>query len=167
MKRPTSDETWLEVSEVIALRSRCHRAKHAAVIVDATGRIVSSGYNGPPEGFLIAPGGEYGDCRDWCRRAKDAVAGRPASANYDNCPSVHAETNAIAHADRTAVVGGTLYVNGACCMTCTKLVANSGVSRVVMKIKASQSYRDHEKTITFLMACGIDVETEFISDGSG
>ena len=160
MTRPTEDETWLDVCEVIAARSRCHRAKHAATILDSSGRVVSSGYNGPPADFPA----ETDDCRDWCPRAQRASAGDPASGNYDDCPAVHAETNAIAHADRTSVVGGTLYVNGTCCMTCTKLVANSGVARVVMKIKQSQMYRDHGATLNFLHKCGIDVETVYVDE---
>lgn len=158
--RPTEDATWLDTCEVVARRSKCHRAKHAAIILDDSGRVVSSGYNGPPEGYPT----DTDDCRDWCKRAQRAVAGDPASSNYDDCPSVHAETNAIAHADRTAVIGGTLYVNGACCMTCTKLVANSGIKRVVMKIKRSQAYRDHWATIGFLRTCGLMVETEFVDE---
>lgn len=162
MPRPSIDETWLEVTEVIAQRSKCTRAKHACVIVAADGRIESSGYNGPPRGFETRRllGGED-DCGSFCAYSQQAKLGY--TGNYDDCPAVHAETNAIAHVDRTRIEDGTLYVNGSCCMTCAKLVANSGVSRVVMKVKASQSYRDYRKTIDFLDDCGVHV-TEVDTD---
>jgi dCMP deaminase len=146
--RPTVDETWLGVCEVIAQRSRCSRAKVGTVIIAADGRIESSGYNGPPHGY---PTVHTSDCVHFCAYARDQSLG------YDACPSVHSETNAIAHVDRTRIAGGTLYVSSSCCMTCAKLVANSGVWRVVMKIKKSESYRNFQSSIEFLKSCGIKV----------
>lgn len=149
--RPSKDRTWLEVCEVISRQSKCSRAKHGSVIIAEDGRIESSGYNGPPHGF---DEGDSEDCSTFCPYSQSTVY----TGNYDDCPAVHAETNAIAHVDRTRIVGGTLYVNGSCCMTCAKLVANSGVSRVVMKVKASQGYRDHSKVSEFLRKCGLTLE---------
>jgi dCMP deaminase len=151
--RPTVDETWLGVCEVIAQRSRCSRAKVGTVIIAADGRIESSGYNGPPRGYDPVTLDE--SCSSFCAYAKNPA--KWSNGNYDACPSVHSETNAIAHVDRTRIAGGTLYVSSSCCMTCAKLVANSGVVRVVMKIKKSQSYRDYEGSIEFLKSCGIEV----------
>jgi dCMP deaminase len=153
--RPSIDDTWLEVCEVIAQRSRCSRAKVGCVIIANDGRIESSGYNGPPRGYETV---HTDNCMHFCEYARDQSLG------YDSCPSVHAETNAIAHVDRTRIAGGTLYVSSSCCMTCAKLVANSSVARIVMKIKGSQNYRDVKSSLEFLRACGINVTEVYADD---
>lgn len=142
----------MEVAEVVSRRSRCSRAKVGAVVVAADGIIESTGYNGPPSGFPATTS----DCLDFCTYAQNPQ--RYVNGNYDACPSVHAETNALAHVDRTRVTGGTLYVNSSCCMTCAKLVANSGVERVVVKIRTAESYRNWDSVYNFFRTCGVQVQ---------
>lgn len=123
MRRPTKDETFLAVAKVIGARSLCESRKVGAVIVDRNGRIVATGYNGPPAGF------EHGNapCAEWCERRQKRAH---ASPDYRACPSVHAEMNALLYADRAAVEGGTLYITHPPCVDCSKVIANSGVSEV-------------------------------------
>ncbi|MCA1807699.1 MAG: dCMP deaminase family protein [Actinobacteria bacterium] len=149
MQRPDWDEIWLEVAEAVASRSLCVRAQVCAVIVDTHHRMVSTGYNGPPAGFdhWNAP------CDQWCNRASyPDVPGM-------HCASVHAEANALIASDRSRWQGGTMYVTKHPCWECAKLIANSGLDRLVVKpSKPTPDGHHSEGTYDFLEECGITVE---------
>ena len=149
MHRPSWDETWMNVAQSVALRSRCSRAQIGAVVVSKDQRISSTGYNGPAATFSYA-----GECIEWCPRAQGVV---PLDNLYDACPSIHAEANALLYVDRSRVEGGTIYITDVACLQCAKLVSNSGVSRVVMKISSNAAHRKPEETIIYLQNCGIEV----------
>jgi dCMP deaminase len=146
------DDTWMEVAHVVALRSLCTRAQVGCVITDATNRIVATGYNGPPTGFDH----KGKQCTAWCTRALNDVSPK---ADYSDCPSSHAESNAFMAADRSAWQGGVLYVTGHVCAGCTKLIANSGLSRIVVQPdERPRVYRDSENSYRFIRQMGIGVE---------
>lgn len=151
MRRHWSD-AWLAVAVIIGERSRCDMRQVGAVIVSADNSYTCVGYNGPPRGF-DAPNGST--CQDWCPRA---IAGRQ-TRDYDNCVSAHAEMNALVRADRSRILGGTMYSSSSMCWDCGKVVANSGVSNVVMLLDPERDkHRDPERTIEFLRDCGLSVE---------
>lgn len=146
------DETWMLVAQVMSRRSLCTRARVGAVIVSADHRIVATGYNGPPRGFnhMDAP------CTSWCKRS---AGNNPKAADYSDCPSSHAESNAFMAADRSAWQGGTLYVTGHVCAGCTKLIANSGIARLVVQPDDQpRDYRESENSYQFIRTMGIAVE---------
>jgi dCMP deaminase len=149
--RPTWDETWMNIADSISKRSRCSRAQVGAVVVSGNQRISSTGYNGPAASLPVE-----GDCINWCPRAQGLTA---LDNTYDTCPSIHAEANALLYVDRSDVEGGTIYVTGACCMSCAKLVSNSGVTRVVMKIREVDRHRRPEDVVAYLEKCKIEVTT--------
>jgi dCMP deaminase len=165
--RPTWDTTWLAIAEVMSFRSLCANAKIGAVIVSASQRLVSSGYNSPPAGFkvdstaLAHPSGiveptSVANCQYFCPRARGGVR---TPGDYSNCISVHAELNALAYADRSSMEGGTLYVTGTVCWDCGKVVANSGITRVVMMSRGpDDDNRDPNRTVRMMIECGIHVE---------
>jgi dCMP deaminase len=149
--RPHWDDVWLEVAGVIAKRSLCTRAQVGAVIVDQRSRVVATAYNGPPHGFdhRSAP------CTEWCPRAQ----GNVIEQSYANCPALHAEANALLAADRSTWAGGTIYVTGHVCADCTKLIGNSGLSRVVVGDDGvDRGYRNSDESYRFLRSLGIGVE---------
>lgn len=148
--RPSWDETWLGCAHLLGARSRCTRAKVGAVIVAEDQTVVSASYNGPPAGF---PG--EGDCSNWCPRAMGAGE---LSPTYDDCPAAHAEANGIARADFSRMKNATIYVSSMCCKGCAKLVANSGITRVVVPAEDGRDYRNPQATIEFLQNCGIQVD---------
>jgi dCMP deaminase len=125
--RATWDQTWLAIATVVAQRSWCARRQVGAVIVTRDNRVASVSYNGPPRGQRVVT-----TCDHWCRRAinEDLTINQNPTL-YDNCDAIHAEANALLRADYTDIAGGTVYVSSAMCVNCAKLIANSGVSRVV------------------------------------
>jgi dCMP deaminase len=140
----------MNVAVDISMRSRCARRLVGAVIVDDSNRIVATGYNGPPGEMVL----EEGSCLQWCPRAMMGDAG----AGYDNCYSVHAEANAIAFVDRRDRIGGTLYVTSSVCISCAKLISNSGIRRVVVRAQVGDEHRKPEvgKTIMRLSSVQVD-----------
>lgn len=121
----------MNVAKAIAERSRCVRSAIGCVIVDARGRIVATGYNGPPAGW--APEGviEFHEsmmCDSFCPRA---IGDAEVGGSYSGCVSIHAEANALLNSDRRHREGGVLYTTRAPCLGCAKLIANSGVHSVV------------------------------------
>lgn len=162
--RPTWDDTWLTVAEVIALRSLCSRDQVGAVVVSASNRIIDTGYNGPPRNHWQSRNDE--PCIKWCSRAianafyEGAIDDLPPHitlpASYDNCDSLHAEANALMFGDRTQREGGTIYTTSTVCGGCAKLIANSGLVRVVYAA-TSAAHRNGDKWVAFMEQCGLEV----------
>ena len=149
-ERPTWDEIWHQMAEIISTRSKCDRAKIGCVIVAKDQTVISASYNGPPPGYSVE-----GTCTNWCDRAK----GRDSlDSNYDACPSSHAEINGIARADFSRILGATLYCNQAVCMNCAKAIAASGVSKVVHYVDEKSLHRNPNEVEQFLERCGVEVE---------
>ena len=146
--RATWDETWEDVAETVRWRSLCSVARAGAVIADAKNRIVSTGYNGPPAGF------EHSElpCDQWCPRGAEG-------ADLPLCLSVHAEANALISGDRSSWAGGTMYVTKHPCLECAKMIANSGLARLVVGASAGPQEPRHTEVHRFLQEeCGVEVE---------
>lgn len=145
----------MEVADTIAKRSLCDGRQVGAVIVDDTNRPISLGYNGPPQGY---PTGGL-RCSEWCQRQK-ARQSTEVDLSYGlKCPTVHAEANALMFADRRDYKGGTIYVTAACCGDCAKLIANSGIKHIVMRLDDRDAHRDPYDIVDFVRQCGLDVRT--------
>lgn len=147
--RPAWDQVWMEMADVIAKRSRCSRAQIGAVVVSVNQRIASTGYNGPASTFDVE-----GSCEKWCPRASGAA---PLDNVYDSCPSIHSEANALLYVDRSRIEGGTIYITDVACLQCAKLISNSGVARVVMRVSSTAAHRKPELTIEYLKRCNVNV----------
>ena len=140
-KRPSFDEIYMEVVDVIAKRATCLRRSVGAVItIDR--RILSHGYNGVP------PGHEHSTDTGKC--LKD-LAG---TEEYKIC--VHAEQNAICQCAKRglAVEGATLYVNADVCITCAKLMVSSGIIRCVVR----RDHKGNSDGIELLRKSGVQVD---------
>lgn len=133
MLRPDKEHYYLDLALDVAKRSTCLRRKYGAVIVKDD-RIISTGYNG-------APRGRENCCdRGVCLREELKV---PSGQRYELCRSVHAEANAIIHANYTDMIGGTLYLAGCDALTgvplpisepcsmCKRMIINAQIERVV------------------------------------
>ena len=149
--RATWDKTWMSVAEAMAARSKCVNRKVGAVIINDSNRPVSVGYNGAPAGHKPSTLGPV--CAGVCPRGGSSTRGD----SYANCVSVHAEANALIFADRRHYEGGTIYVTNPCCWDCAKLIANSGIVRVVIRISDDDAHADYQTPIRFLSECGVIV----------
>lgn len=141
----------------LAKRSLCSRDQVGAVIVDRHNKVIGEGYNGPPRGFWH--GGE--PCTKWCQRTVNAKLGEGLTKDtlhpvYDDCPSLHAEANALLMADRSLCAGGTIFVTSHVCMGCAKLIANSGLTYVIVR-SADREHRSPEATYQFLRDCRLEL----------
>ena len=133
---PRRDKTnyYLDIAETVAERGTCLRRNFGAIIVN-NDQIISTGYVGAPRGRQ--------NCSDlgYCTREKLNV---PRGERYELCRSVHAEANAIIHADRAQMLHGTLYlvgkemdgsyVRGANpCAMCKRMIINAGIQTVAVR----------------------------------
>jgi dCMP deaminase len=124
MLRPSFDEYYLAVAKTASLRADCTRSKVGAVLVTKDHR-TQLGYNGAPSG---APGCLTNNA---CPRGMLSYEELPATSDYSNCISIHAEKNAIVRASVEMRLGATLYVTRSPCRDCQKLAMLSGVKRFV------------------------------------
>ena len=116
--RPSLDEMWLSLLRPMALRSTCPRRQVAAIITDEKGQLLASGYNGVPSGI------------DHCIDV--GCAGRhDPKGDTSRCVAVHAEQNALLQLGERVHRAHTMYVTCTPCFTCTKLICNTPIRRIV------------------------------------
>ncbi|HHW47032.1 MAG TPA: cytidine deaminase [Clostridiaceae bacterium] len=122
--RPSWDEYFMEIVELIKTRSTCVRRQVGALIVKDK-RILATGYNGAPSNCKHCT--EIG-----CLREKLQI---PSGQRHELCRGIHAEQNAIVQAaySGTSVNGGTLYVTHQPCVMCAKMAVNAGIKKIVFK----------------------------------
>jgi len=149
-ERPSWDAIWMSFADSIARRSKCSRAQVGSVLVSGDQSVLSASYNGPPPNYPAE-----GSCVSWCPRARGEGG---TGSSYDNCPSVHAEVNAIARADHSRISGATVYTNRSTCYGCAKTLAAAGVVRVVHRVTNDDLHRDPDAVEEFLRTCGVVVE---------
>ena len=133
-----SDTNFINIAFEIASASKCVSKQVGAVIVK-DGRILSSGYNGTPAGFM--------NCRDhW--NGEYTNEHHEWSKTYE----IHAEMNAIIWAARKgiSIEGATIYVTLEPCSECSKNLIASGIKRIIY----AKSY-EHTQS---------DVISKFIED---
>ena len=135
---------WLNVLPVLAQTfSTCAKRQYAAVVIAPNKRVIGFGYNGSPPGM--------GHCVDGhCPRLHEGSAN---GSNYDNCISQHAEAGALLWSDPALRTGSTLIVNGPPCMGCAKLIASSGVVRLVYR--SDTSYAQWHSIEAYLAESGV------------
>lgn len=125
MNRPTFDEYYLAMLPLVASRATCPRRSVAAILIDASGKLVAIGYNGPPAGMP--------HCTDTpCPGAVDQ------SGDTSRCIAIHAEMNALSQAQASRRTPHTLYCSTTPCFNCAKMLITEGVKRVV----AASDYPD-------------------------
>jgi dCMP deaminase len=141
MPRISLDDYYAQMLALVASRSTCGRRQVAAILVDAQGILLSTGYNGVPRGMT--------HCIDTpCAGAGDA------SGNNERCAAIHAEQNCLLRAGDKLTQAHTLYVSTSPCFNCSKLIVSSGVKRVVQL----SEYAD-QRGVELLVSAGVVVET--------
>lgn len=118
--RPNKQEWFMKIAKVVSERGTCSRRKVGCIIVDIFGNIISTGYNGPARGMKHC-------IEDPCVGAK-ANSGK----DLDLCEAIHAEINAVAQCpDIHKIVE--IYCTTAPCISCTKVLLNTGALRIIYK----------------------------------
>lgn len=128
--RPNLDEWALKIAHVVALRATCARRAVGAVLLNRRGQILATGYNGRAAGLVHCGGSGGRPCTG---------ASAPSGSRLAECEALHAEQNCLlfchdVHAIETCVV------TVSPCVTCTKLLLNTGTRRIVF----GELYADHE-----------------------
>ena len=125
----------MAIARVVATRSTCDR-KHVGAVIVRDKMLLTTGYNGSIRGLP--------HCDDVGHLMQDGHCIR----------TVHAEANAIAQAARNGIrlEDGSIYVTASPCFGCFKLIANSGLKRIVF----GEFYRD-ERIFELSRELGIEL----------
>jgi dCMP deaminase len=131
-KQNRYDKAYLRLALSWAQLSHCARKKVGAIIVKDS-IIISDGYNGTPAGFDNCCENDEGQTHWYV---------------------LHAEANAILKVARSSnnCKDATLYLTHSPCKDCSKLVLQSGITRLVYQ----EAYKD-SSGIDFLKSAGLDV----------
>ncbi len=142
--RPTWDEYFMEIAEIVKKRSTCLRRQIGAVIVKEK-QILSTGYNGAPK--------ELTHCMDiGCKREKLNI---PSGERHELCRALHAEQNAIIQAayNGVSIKDSILYTTTRPCILCAKMCINAGIKKIVF----NGDYPD-EMSLEILEEAGIHLK---------
>ena len=136
-KQLERDKYYMDIASTVETGADCLGTKVGAVVV-LRNRVVSTGYNGTPEGFHNCKEGGCVRCLDrW--REKSGLADEMSDPTHragqalDRCVCVHAEQNAFMTAARfgIAVDQATLYTTQSPCFSCLKEAVQAGITRIV------------------------------------
>lgn len=147
MSRPHFDDIFMELAVNLAKRSHCIK-RHVGAVLTKDTRIISIGYNGPPE--------KTHNCdEEWPEE------GCPRDSKGSCSLALHAEENAIVYAvgNGTEVRGSTMFVTLSPCISCARLMFASGIQKVIYL----HSYAEYkglaiDEGIEFLRKFGVQVE---------
>ncbi len=127
------DKAYLRIAREWSKLSHCNRKQVGALIVKDR-MIISDGYNGTPSGF-----------ENFCEDEE----------GYTKWYVLHAEANAILKVagSTQSCKDATLYITMSPCKECSKLIHQSGISRLVYNI----DYKDNSG-LEFLEKAGVELE---------
>ena len=126
LKRPSWDEYFMSLAQVVKSRSNCIRRKVGAVI-EKERRIIATGYSGTPSGVE--------NCFDGgCERCTEREEGAlERGEEKHKCICIHAEQNAIIQSAYHGIStkNATMYITVSPCVQCAKMIINSGIKRII------------------------------------
>jgi dCMP deaminase len=123
MSEMSRDDYYMTIAMAVRKKANCLGRKVGAIIVKQN-RIISTGYNGTPEGMTNCTDGGCERCKN-----KDIYA---KSTGYDVCICVHAEQNALITAARfgNSIEGSVVYSTLRPCFECTKAMLQAKVDTI-------------------------------------
>lgn len=148
--RPSWDEYFMKITEMVGSRGSCDRGR-AGCVITRDNRIIATGYVGSPIGLPHCD--EVGHEMHTVTHADDSIT--------RHCiRTTHAEQNAICEAARMgiAINNGTLYCKMTPCYTCAKMIINAGIKKVV----CAQDYHASARSKEIFTEAGI--EFQLLSD---
>jgi dCMP deaminase len=142
--RPSWDEYFMGITELVAQRSTCLRRRVGAVAVRDK-RILTTGYNGAPSNLQHCL--EVG-----CLREQNNI---PSGERHELCRALHAEQNVIIQAafHGLSIAGSTIYSTTLPCVICAKMLINSGVEKIIYQ----DGYAD-QLSLDMLKEAGVGLE---------
>lgn len=151
-QRPSWDQYFLQLADLVASRSTCLRRQVGAVLVRQE-RIIATGYNGAPRGL--------GHCLELgCLREEMKI---PSGHRYELCRGVHAEQNAIINAAFYGIStqDSVIYCTNQPCLICARMIINAGITKVVHR----GNFND-PLAVQFFQEAGIEmIEIPLTSEG--
>ena len=144
--RPTWDEYFTDMSNIVGKRGTCDRGRSGAVLVKDK-RVISTGYVGSPPN--LAHCDEVGH---WFKK----TIHDDGNITQHCIRTVHAEANAVAQAAKHGISteGTTLYCKMEPCLDCTKLLISSGIKRIVCE----KMYHGAQESREMFEEAGIKLE---------
>jgi dCMP deaminase len=143
--RPAFDQIFMNLALDLAKRSHCVKAQVGAVLTKDT-RIISIGYNGPPAGTH--------NCDE-----EFPMEGCPRDSKGSCSLALHAEENAILYAAKNGsqLEGTTLYCTLSPCISCARLIFQSGIKKVYLHSSYAQ-YKGlaTDEGVAFLRKFGVE-----------
>lgn len=118
--RPSTDQYFLSMAELVATRGTCIRRRVGCVLVNERNHVIGTGYNGPPSG------------EPHCIDTPCPGALLPSGTGLDECEALHAEWNALLQCGNVFEIK-TAYVTTSPCIICTKLFLNTSCQRIVFR----------------------------------
>ncbi len=145
-KRPSWDEYFLQMADLVGTRGTCDRGQAGTVIVKDK-RLLATGYAGSPVGLP--------HCDD-VGHEMHTVTHEDGTVSQHCIRTTHSETNAIANAARFGIPieGSTMYSKMVACYACAKVVVNSGIKRFV----AAKDYHVSARTKEIFKKAGVKLE---------
>ncbi|MDR1872580.1 MAG: dCMP deaminase family protein [Deltaproteobacteria bacterium] len=142
--RPDWRQYFLAIAKIVSTRSTCSSRPVGCVIVREN-RILVTGYNGAPSGEPHCT--EQGNGTEiFCARRASKVSDEE---KHLACPSVHAEENAVAIAERLGLThllaGCAIYTTLAPCVRCAKRLAAVGVREVYYEMAYESINRERDQ----------------------
>lgn len=125
-KQLSWDEYFMSIAYIASLRSKDPVTRVGACIVNPQNRIISTGYNGMPNG-----------CDD-----SEMPWNKGVGLDNKSFYVVHAELNAILHS-KSNLEGCRIYVTLFPCNECSKALVQSGIKEVIY---LSDKYKDYDMT---------------------
>ncbi len=159
MSRPTWNQYFIDIAEVVATRSPCSRLHVGAVIVNPRNHIVGTGYNGPPAGEPHCdhscdcnPRWQAPDNPDWSPFLIPPRCSEECNSKKPCTLSDHAEENAIYHSTTDILDYSTIYCTHLPCMKCATEIVWHDIKTVIYKTP----YRDLS-SLDYLKENGVKV----------
>lgn len=131
----------LEVARLASKRSQAIRLQVGAVVSDAEGNLIATGYNGTVRGYPN-DAGEYREYGEGPFTHVNGV-GVPYKVTTDHNMMIHAEENLVAHAARRGISirNGTVFGTHSPCMKCCSLLVQCGIVEMIF----SETHRSFDE----------------------
>jgi len=113
------DDYFLSMASLASLRGTCRRRKVGCILVDKHKNVMSTGYNGVPRDHTH------------CLLSPCPGANHKSGEGLDLCYAIHAEQNALLQCKDVENIS-ICYTTTAPCVTCTKLLLNTGCRKIVI-----------------------------------